>query len=326
MAQVHRYDSFDAAATEWGRLLSQSVVNFPFQTLEWQRVWMNEFGDGATLQILKFVDDEQTLGMASLRNDGDALTFVGDEDLCDYNDFVVLPSRERQFINALLEHLANSNSKTLNLFSLPEDSPTCRLLPDAARACGLEVDVVQQEVCPGRNLPDDWEQYVAGLSKKHRHELRRKLRRLNTAEGVRWYSLTDPAEVEAAMDDFFELLAMSRQDKAEFLTPQREKFFRSLASAMSRQGLLSLFFMEIQETRVASAMTFDYGGARLLYNSGYNPDFSYYSVGLLLKALSVKSAIEEGKSYYDFLRGNERYKYHLGGIDKPIYNIVVTLR
>ena len=176
------------------------------------------------------------------------------------------------------------------------------------------------------NLPDDWEEYVAGLSKKHRHELRRKLRRLNTAEGVRWYSLTEPAEVEAAMDDFFELLAMSRHDKAEFLTPQREKFFRALASTMSRQGLLSLFFMEIQQTRVASAMTFDYGGSRLLYNSGYNPEFSYYSVGLLLKALSVKSAIEEGKSYYDFLRGNERYKYHLGGIDKPIYNMVVTLR
>ena len=126
------------------------------------------------------------------------------------------------------------------------------------------------------------------------------------------------------MGDFLELLTMSRQDKAEFLTPQREKFFRALASTLSRQGLLSLFFMEIEGSRVASAMTFDYGGSRLLYNSGYNPAFGYYSVGLLLKALSVKSAIEEGKCYYDFLRGNEPYKYHLGGIDKPIYNMVIS--
>lgn len=324
MADVHLIGSFDAASDEWGCLLSQSVATSPFQTLEWQRVWMKEVGNGASPQILKFVDGQQTLGMASLRSDGDSLTFVGDEDLCDYNDFLVLPGRERPVFEALLDYLEEAACSQLRLFSLSEESPTLTLLPEAARLRGCEVDIVQQEVCPGRQLPEEWEEYVAGLSKKHRHELRRKLRRLDTAEGVRWYSLTQPGEVEAAMDDFLELLAMSRQDKAEFLTPQREKFFRSLASSLSREGLLSLFFMEIQESRVASAMTFDYGGSRLLYNSGFNPEFGYYSVGLLLKALSVKSAIEDGKSYYDFLRGNERYKYHLGGIDKPIYNMVVT--
>ena len=324
MTEVRRIGSFDAAAGEWERLLSQSVANSPFQTLEWQRVWMSEVGDGASPQILKFVDGQETLGMASLRRDGDTMTFVGDEDLCDYNDFVVLPGRERPFFDALLDYLEQSGWSDLHLFSLSGESPTLTLLPEAARSRGCDVDIVQQEVCPGRQLPGEWEEYVAGLSKKHRHELRRKLRRLDTAEGVRWYSLKDTQEVDAAMGDFLQLLAMSGHDKAEFLTPQREKFFRSLASSLSREGLLSLFFMEIQGSRVASAMTFDYGGSRLLYNSGFNPEFGYYSVGLLLKALSVKSAIEDGKSYYDFLRGNERYKYHLGGIDKPIFNMVVT--
>ena len=223
-----------------------------------------------------------------------------------------------------MDYLEPMEWDALSLFSLSEESPTLALLPEAARSRGCAVEIVQQEVCPGRDLPENWEEYVAGLTKKHRHELRRKLRRLNTAEGARWYSLTDPLEVEDAMGDFLELLAMSRHDKAEFLTPQREKFFRALASTLSREGLLSLFFMEIEGSRVASAMTFDYGGSRLLYNSGYNPAFGYYSVGLLLKALSVKNAIEDGKSYYDFLRGNERYKYHLGGIDKPIYNMVIS--
>ena len=324
MAEVHVINSFDAATGEWARLLPRSVANTPFQTLEWQQVWLDEVGDGASPQILKIADGEETLGMASLRREGDALTFVGDEDLCDYNDFLILPGHEQPFFDALLDYLETTEWSELRLFSLAEESPTLKMLPESARSKGLNVEIVQQEVCPGRQLPEEWEEYVAGLRKKHRHELRRKLRRLNTAEGVRWYSLTEPDEVEAAMDDFLELLAMSRQDKAEFLTPQREKFFRSLASSLSREGLLSLFFMEIQGKRVASAMTFDYGGSLLLYNSGFNPNFGYYSVGLLLKALSVKSAIEDGKSYYDFLRGNERYKYHLGGVDKPIYNMVVT--
>ena len=312
MPEVHCIDSIDASS-EWGRLLSQSVVNTPFQTLEWQRVWTQEVGGGTAPQFLKVADEDQTLGMASLRRDGDTLTFVGDEDLCDYNDFLILPGRERQFFDALLDYLEPMEWDALRLFSLAEESPTLTLLPEVASSRGWSVEIVQQEVCPGRQLPADWEEYVAGLSKKHRHELRRKLRRLNTAEGARWYSLTDPNEVEEAMTDFLELLSMSRQDKAEFLTPQREKFFRALASALSRVGLLSLFFMEIQGTRVASAMTFDYGGSRLLYNSGFNPNFGYYSVGLLLKALSVKNAIEDGKSYYDFLRGNEPIQVPPGG-------------
>ncbi len=324
MPEVHCLDSLESAAAEWERMLSQSAVSTPFQTLQWQQVWLSEVGNGLSPRIIKIVDGSETLGMASLRNDGEITTFIGDEDLCDYNDFLLLPGREQQFLHALLDHLDSSGWTELRLFSLADDSPTLALLPDLARSRGCNVDVVQQEVCPGRDLPDQWEEYVAGLSKKHRHELRRKLRRLDTAEGVRWYSLTDPNEVDAAMDDFLHLLAMSRQDKAEFLNPQREKFFRSLASTLSREGLLSLFFMEIGGSRVASAMTFDYDDSRLLYNSGYNPEFGYYSVGLLLKALSVKSAIEDGKGYYDFLRGNERYKYHLGGIDKPIYNMVVT--
>ena len=182
MAEVQRIGSFDAAS-EWGRLLSQSVVNTPFQTLEWQRVWTQEVGDGASPQFLKVVDGQQTLGMASLRRDDGSLTFVGDEDLCDYNDFLILPGQERLFFEALLDHLEPMEWDALRLFSLSEESPTLAILPEVARSRGCSVEIVQQEVCPGRRLPTDWEEYVAGLTKKHRHELRRKLRRLNTAEG-----------------------------------------------------------------------------------------------------------------------------------------------
>ena len=93
MSQVRRYDSFDDAACQWARLLPRSVVNTPFQTLDWQRVWMDEVGDGSPPLILGIHDDEQPLGMASLRADGDDITFVGDQDLCDYHDFLILPGR-----------------------------------------------------------------------------------------------------------------------------------------------------------------------------------------------------------------------------------------
>ena len=93
---------------------------------------------------------------------------------------------------------------------------------------------------------------------------------------------------------------------------------------LSTVGILRLFFMELGGERVAAALCFDYGSSRFLYNSGFNPDYGYYSVGLMLHALCLKDAIQEGKSYFDFLRGSEPYKYDLGGKNRSIYDMVVT--
>ena len=83
--------------------------------------------------------------------------------------------------------------------------------------------------------------------------------------------------------------------------------------------------MEINGQKVAAVMCFDYGNSRFLYNSGYDPEFRYYSVGLLLKAFSIQNAIESGLNYYDFLRGGEPYKYDLGGIDRLVFNLNVEI-
>jgi CelD/BcsL family acetyltransferase involved in cellulose biosynthesis len=263
-------------------------------------------------------------GMASLRSGDGVMTFVGDKNVCDYNDFLVPRGQEEGFYRELVEGLSDLEWKTLDLYSLNHASPTLEYLPEIARSKGYRVEVVQDEVCPGKELPKTWDEYLSSLSKKNRHELRRKLRRLDTAPGMKWYVLRSWEEIGGAMDDFFSLLKMSRETKHRFLTPEREKFFRCISKETAEMDVMRLYFMEVESKRVAAALCFDYGTSRFLYNSGYNQEYGYYSVGLLLKAFTVKDAIEEGKEYYDFLRGNEPYKYDLGGEDKPLYRMTVT--
>jgi len=45
-------------------------------------------------------------------------------------------------------------------------------------------------------------------------------------------------------------------------------------------------------------------------------------VGLLSKAVSIREAIGRGCREFDFLRGDEEYKRHLGGVPREL----VTLR
>ena len=321
---VNPITSFRDAQEEWDSVLRDSPVASIFLSPQWQEVWWENFSGGREITGFSIpAADGGFQALASLSRQDNAISFVGAPDTFDYNDFLVRPGFEEAFYRTLLEVLDGWEWDDLRLDSLIEDSPTLTHLPDMARNRGYSVEVEYEDVTSGVALPGDWEQYLGLLTKKDRHELRRKLRRLDSQTDWRWYCLTTPGEVLGSLDEFLALMRMSSADKEEFMTPEREGFFRALARRMAELGCIRLFFMEMDGAKAAASLCFDYGSARLLYNSGYDPGLSYYSVGLLLHAMCVKDAIEQGLGYFDFLRGPEPYKAHLGGRQKSLYRMVV---
>ncbi len=320
---VNPLTSFQEIQPEWERLLLVAPTNSLFLTPQWQEVWWENFGDGSDMAGFYLRDGDDVTAIASLRRSGDALSFVGSEDTFDYNDFMVRPGCEPAFFDALLWRLEDQHCRVLHLASLLENSPTLEFLPDAARQRGYQVKVDIEDVTAGIELPQTWEQYLATLSKKDRHELRRKFRRLDTSLNWSWRTFTAQDEILDNLPEFISLMRLSRAEKDRFLTPQRLDFFRRIAQRMSHAGAVKLFFLDVDGHRVAASLCFDYAQSRLLYNSGHNPEFAYYSVGLLLNALCLKQAIEEGVGYFDFLRGRESYKLRLGGRRRNLYRMVV---
>ena len=101
-------------------------------------------------------------------------------------------------------------------------------------------------------------------------------------------------------------------------------FFREVAEGFLASGRLRLAFLSAQGVDVAAVFQFRTDGAFLLYNSGYDPKLRAANPGLVLIARSIGQAIVEGCSEYDFLRGTERYKYDLGGVDRVVYRLTVS--
>ena len=316
--------SFEEVRQQWQELLGRSVVNNLYITPTWQELWWSAFQDGSSLAGFYLTDAAgQLTALASLSRSGDNYSFVGNSDMFDYNDFVIARGTEPSFFPALLDTIDSGGGEQLDLFSVAEDSPTLAMLPDLARERGYAVDIAEEDVAPRIYLPDSWDDYLAGLSKKDRHELRRKMRRLEGHENWRWYCVSDADEASRRTDTFLELMRSSDPAKAEFLTDDREEFFRRLIASTASQGVLRLFFMEMDDKPVAASLCLDYDGVRMLYNSGHDTEYRYYSVGLLLHALCLRDALEKGYRYFDFLRGNEPYKYRLGGHDHHLYRITL---
>ncbi len=323
MAVAVQAETFETIWEEWERILPDCVANTIFVTPWWQKVWWNNFGHGNKLWIHSVREGDSVLGVAPLMERAGVVTFVGDKDLSDYFDFLAIEGNEEDFYRALCSHLADSDIdwRCLDLPSLREDSPTLNYLPALAEERGLKVQIERETTTPVAQLPNTWDEYVAGLRRKDRHELRRKLRRLEGTDGHHQYQCSNGDGLGDCMDDFFRLLRASKEEKAEFLTPGRERFFVDIAEELSSRDQFKLYFLEVSGERVACCICLDYGGSYLLYNSGYDPGYSQLSVGLLNKAFSIRTAIEEGRRSFNFLKGNERYKYHLGGQDVSVYRL-----
>lgn len=314
-------ETFSGLESRWEGLLERAAANNVFLSPKWQKLWWDSLSDGEELLLSGCMDGDDLIGVLPLKSKESQLSFIGSANVCDYMDFVVEEGREREVYEAIGKHILEMEWKDMDLNGVDGKSPTMTHLVEFLRGREVKVTIRPEEVCPTVQLPATWDEYLSGLSKKDRHELRRKLRRLYSAGDVRYYVAAECEEFPNDLEAFLGLLENSRADKAAFMTRRMRRFFEHSLTGLAKAGVVRLSFLEIDGERVSSTVCFDYDNRYYLYNSGFNTEYSHLSVGLLLKALCLKTAIETGKLEFNFLRGSEPYKYHLGAVDEVVYTI-----
>ncbi len=332
IAELHTSDEiFITLADEWDTLLSPTRSTSFFMRTDWQRIWWKYLREG-NLFVVSVRDNGGTLrGIGSwfiTEQDGKrVIGVIGCADVTDYLEIIAAPGFEEPVFDTLLDFLLSEDAPTWNsieLCNVPENSPTKTLFPGLASARGLTVNEQVLDVCPVIDLPGSYEDYLAAIDKKQRHELRRKRRRTEDFD-VGWYVVGAGHDLEAEIADFLDLMALSTPDKSAFLeTPGHREFFHEMGRVLFDQGMLDLLFLTVEGKKAAAMWQFAYQDRMMLYNSGLNPsDFSALSPGIVLSTYSIEASIEKGLALYDFLRGDEIYKYRMGARDTLIYRISV---
>jgi CelD/BcsL family acetyltransferase involved in cellulose biosynthesis len=312
----------DSYRTDSKQTLNWSSV---FVLPAWMQVWWQVFGSGKDIFIRTVRDGDKVIGIAPLRVKDGTACFIGGTDVCDYLDFIVVPGKEQDFFNVLLDELKKSDIKRLDLKHVRPDSTALTSLVALAQGRRYDVTSTKEDVSLEMDLPPDFEEYLEALTTKQRHEVRRKLRRLSEEGKIEYRFVDNGGAIPAAMNTFFRMFVESRQDKADFMTERMKSYFNLLADTMAGIGLLRLGILELDNQPVAEIMCFDYNNCIYLYNSGYDPRYTSLSAGLLSKVLAIKDSIEKGKKRFDFLKGEEIYKYHLGGKEVPLYRCQIAI-
>jgi len=261
---------FEQLQPEWNAVLRDSTADTPFLTYEWQKTWSDCLCScEGELHLLTVRDGGALLGIAPLfvltepDQNGQPqrlLRLIGSVDASDYLDLIAVRGREREvFLRHARRVGAVGHMDVIDLWNVPEASPTRALLPELLATRGWTLLDEKQVVCPIIRLPAQFEAYVQDLDKKERHELRRKIRRAEATEGVSWYAITGQDhshDLDEAAEAFIALMMKSRSDKSDFMTDDMRRFFHQMIHATHDGGFLHLAFLEVDGVKAATYLEF----------------------------------------------------------------------
>ncbi|NOT05872.1 MAG: GNAT family N-acetyltransferase [Anaerolineales bacterium] len=318
----------------WNALLSVSISDNPFLRYEYQRTWWEHRGGGewekADLILITASEDDKLIGIAPLfisDYDGQsALLLIGSIEISDYLDLIVRMDDHARFVSGLLDFLASTLTDKwcgVDWYNLPDSSITLTALKEEAAQRGWSHLEEIYRPTPRIALNGDFDEYLSRVEKKQRHEIRRKMRRAEeSGRGVRWF-ISDMADVDAEIDAFLGLMEHD-QGKAGFLRDPMRNQMRAIIRTAHENGWLWLAFLEADGQRIAAALNFDYNNKLWGYNAGVNRAFMELSPGWVLLAHILQWACENNRTEFDFMRGDEEYKYRFGAVNKYVMRVKST--
>jgi CelD/BcsL family acetyltransferase involved in cellulose biosynthesis len=214
--------------------------------------------------------------------------------------------------------LLASHHDGAQLSQIPANSP----LVKCAQNSGWHIS--DAEKCPVLELPHTWEGYLKMLGKNMREQIKRYPRRLEKEFRVEYSLAQTEREMQIALDDLFRLHGArwrARGQTGVLATPRRQKFHRAVCSAFLKNGWLRLWTLRCNEKPVCVLLNYFYNGKYYFFIGGFDPEYSRWSVGVCLFSRIFRHAIEEGATEFDFLKGEEEYKYRYGAQNRDYKTI-----
>ncbi|MDP7196294.1 MAG: GNAT family N-acetyltransferase [SAR202 cluster bacterium] len=311
---------------EWENLLIESDFPHPFSSFTFYNSWVETFVDDLTqIKMLFFYNENKLVGMAPvfIDHNNKNVSILGDKDLFDYRDIIYISGFYEEIYIEFLSYLKLQpwfQGYTIFMQSIPESSELFNLVNTDKLNNFADVEIKQEDVTPIYDVNGVWDDYLLALNKKQRHEIRRKLRKFESQD-FQFKLIRNNDDLSVFLSDFYELFINSREDKKEFLTEERKTFFNKMLFAFAEKNELKILSYYDGNTLISACIVIEYANIYFLYNSAYSLDYNSYSVGLVSKIIALKQSIENNNHAFNFLRGNERYKYELGGEDIKLHEI-----
>lgn len=247
---------------EWPELLRRDPNRQLFAYPEWNRAWWEEFKANKELFVLTVRRGDDTVGIVPLyrktTDERKILRFVGGIDLTDYLGPICALEDRDDVADALVAWLATTDVEwdEFDAHNMPVPLGFTEFLAERVDARGFSFTLDQEETSAVLPLPSSWDEYLAALGSKDRHELRRKRRRLEGDHPDAIVRSSSAETFEADFKTFVEMHRGAEGHKGHFLGPDIATFFERIARLGLDNDWLRLDLLEVGGTAVASTFGF----------------------------------------------------------------------
>jgi tetratricopeptide (TPR) repeat protein len=263
--------------------------------------------------------------------------YMAGNSAADYTGFVCVPEVQDHAIPALGKYISKMNWTRLHLENLFLSETRMQLFlkffPEAVFESKWErfneAGEIDNNICPHVSLPGDWETYLnTRLSANTRQKARRFLRKIEAGGDEFRITHVKDGTIERDIAILLRFWELKWSSKKGDRMPSLLRFNSTMLRRFFESGSLYLPVLWKGETALgALASLIDPVRKSLLFYIGARDEtFNSPPPGFILHAHSIKHAIANGFKTYDFLRGNEPYKYMFGPDERRIERIILTTK
>ncbi len=323
----------------WDQLAGECV----FRRWDWLTTWWEHYGSRQPAQELAVLlvledlpnDSEHLLAILPCYVDysltrGKVLRLLGDGEVCsDHLDLLVAPVDAPRAAKALAEYLVTNGDDwdLMDLSAIDAGEVALEHLCTAFESHACQVSRIAGPSCWSVELPESWEDFLAGQSKSHRKRLRRlKKYVFDTGQGV-WHLVQTRQELDIAWPILIDLHQRRRNSLGEpgcFTSSRWANFHRDIAEQLLSGGRLRLSWLEMDGQPVAAEYQFADGRTTFAYQAGIDPDRLEQGPGRLSMMCVLQHAIAEGHTSVDLLRGDEPYKANWRATPRPTHALQIV--
>jgi len=328
------YEDFQSAQfleDHWNNLLAKSSFPNIFLTWEWVTTWWKWFGRGDTLHLIVAFDGSEAVGILPLYTGKvsvfpgfrvKAIRLIGDGGPV-FPDYLgpIVGERDVERIIARLSECLLENVGDWNIIKLSGVLPETKSVESFVNVLGQKfmTEIEEGERCPYQPLPSNYKAFVEGLASRRRESVRRVLRKAKKKYdiGFKCYTSVD------SVDEAFSLLTTSTRKSLRgqnrnngFNRSDYLGFHREVAKAFSKRVWLRLYILWFNEVPVAFIYGYFYNRVFWYYQTGFDLAYGSEGPGSIILQLVIESVIGEGAGQFDFLRGDEDYKFHFANHER----------
>ncbi len=297
-------------ADEWEQLWSSVPDASPFQHPAWLVPWSRVYAPGRCRAAALRCKGQLKALLAAFVWEGALLAAgTGPSDHCS----ALFAPGSGDCADDMLDQLACAFDEPfdrIDLQQLPTNSP-------AGTDCEGEGCVV---------LRLEGKDGMANIPKKMRSNWRYSVRRLKReGAAIETVSAGEATEAAAELERLHAIRWQAEGEEGVLADDLAARHLRLAIPELARAGLLRMYRLRSEGTTIAILFTMSGARSICFYLSGFDPEWEKYSPGTALIGTAIAEAAAEGCTEFDFLRGQEQYKYRWGAEDRPMGRRLVTV-